>query len=82
MDQRNYLNALAMKILFTVGDLGAGAALVGWIWPIGMAEVPVYAISLEMIGRATAAGLLAIGVVGVLVAIWTDPDTASASSPG
>jgi|1185.fasta_scaffold43861_3 hypothetical protein len=81
MDQRNYPNGLAMKVLFTVCDLGAAATLGGWFWPIGMAEVPVYALSLEMMGRAVAAGVLAMGALFVLVAIWTDPDTTATNSP-
>ena len=69
-----------MKVLLTICDIGVGAAVVGWLWPAGVAEAPLYALSVEMIMRAVGAVVLAMFVFGVVAAIWSGAEVTAVGS--
>ena len=71
--------ALAIRVLLTACDIATGAALVGWLWPSGVMEMPLAAVSIPMLLRAGAATLLAMLSLGKLVAVWSSEAGTSAS---
>jgi len=71
ISQRDRANELPIRVLLTACDIGAGAALIGWLWPTGVMEVPLAAVSIAMLLRASAAILLAVLTLGMLVPVWS-----------
>ena len=65
---------LAIQLVVTVCDIGAGAALVGWLWPSGVVDAPLAAVPVPVLLRSFAAIVLAVGAVLMLVAIWSSDD--------
>ena len=64
-------NELAIRLLLTACAIGAGAVLVGWLWPSSVMEVPLASISIPVLIRAAAAMRLGMGTLVMLVAIWS-----------
>jgi len=70
-EDRTSSGRLAIRLVLTACDMGAAAALVGGLWPAGVMEVPLAAISMPMLLRSAAAILLAALALGMLVAVWS-----------
>ena len=71
MNKRDKSSRLAIRLLATACVIGGGVALVGWLWPSGLMEVPLAAVSIAMLLRGAAAVLLAMLTLGMLVAVWS-----------
>ena len=67
-------SGLAIKLVLTACDIGAGAALVSWLWPSDVMDVPLVAVPIPLLLRSAAAILLAAGAVLMLVAVWSSDD--------
>jgi hypothetical protein len=67
---------LAIQLVVTACDIGAGVALVCWLWPSGVMDPPLAAVPVPLLLRSVAAIVLAVGAILMLVAIWSsdDPD--------
>ena len=80
LDRAPRSSGLAIKLLLTSCDIGVGGALVGWFWPSGVMEVPLAAVSIPMLLASAAAILLALGTLGILVAVWSSDDANKVST--